>query len=108
MLSEIYMQDPSAKAYKHDIPWALFLSFSRNNRSLTQKLRITSIAITTVKVPVETVHFVKAHLSQMKILSSKRKELSEDTNIDVVILRKKTGGLRLQNLSPSFSRSIRM
>jgi hypothetical protein len=38
----------------------------------TQELRITSITITTVEGPVEIVHFVKAHLSQMKILSSKK------------------------------------
>jgi hypothetical protein len=63
MLSEIYMQDPSEKVYKHDIPWVLFLSLSRHNQSPTQKLRITNITITTVKGPVEFVYFVKAHLS---------------------------------------------
>jgi hypothetical protein len=101
------MQDPSAKAYKHDIPWALFLSLSRHNQSPTQKLRITSITITTAKGPVENVHCVKTHLSQMKILSSKR-ELYEDTNINVVILRNNTGNISFQNLSPSFSQSIRI
>lgn len=63
MLSDIYMKDPSDKAYKHDIPWVLFLSLSRHNQSPTQKLRINSIITTTVKCPVETVHFVKAFLS---------------------------------------------
>jgi hypothetical protein len=70
MLSEIYTKDASSKAYKLDMPWALFLSLRRHNQSSIQKLRITSIAITTAKGPMKTVHFVKAHLSS----GSRKKE----------------------------------
>jgi hypothetical protein len=105
MLSEIRIQHPSAKMYKHDIPLALLLSVSSHNQTPYSKTKYNQHYHHNCTRSSGNCSFCKSTFITNENTDFK-KGPSEETSIDVVILRKNTGGLRLHNLSPSLSRSI--